>query len=172
MSILGKSYSSDCLLSFDAQLSVLAATQAFKRQRQTILDESETAFKLTSYLLSKDIVPDATKTRVIFSGLSRAEMTVAFMDAIEARIMVNPSVFDNIIELLKAHPNMNKFAEELLQFQSELCFNLHDIICKTRRPSHMSQQGETSINVHFVYCTSLEAASYMNQCRWNHERNN
>lgn len=119
MSILGKSYSTDCLMSFDAQLSVLAATQAFKRQRQSMIDESETAFKVTNYLLSQDIVPEATKTRVIFSGLSRAEMTVAFMDAIEARIMVDPSVFEKIIELLQAQPNMNKFAEELLQSQSE-----------------------------------------------------
>ena len=46
-------------------------------------------------------------------------MTVAFMDAIEARIMVDPSVFEKIIELLQAQPNMNKFAEELLQSQSE-----------------------------------------------------
>lgn len=120
LSILGKSYSTDCLMSFDAQLSVLAAAQAFKRQRQTIMDGSETAFKLTTYLLSRDVIPEATKTRVIFSGLSRAEKTVAFMDAIEARIMMDPSVFDSIIELLQADQNMSKFAEELVQSQSKL----------------------------------------------------
>ena len=106
-------------MSFNAQLSVLAATQAFKRARQTIAEGSETAFKVAKYLLSKDIIPDATKTRVLFSGLSRAEKTVAFMDAIEARIMMDPSLFDNIVELLRDDPNMKKFAEELQQYQSK-----------------------------------------------------
>lgn len=112
-------------MSFDAQLSVLAASQAFKRQRQTIVDGSEAAFKLTTYLLSRDIIPEATKTRVIYSGLSRAEKTVAFLDAIEARIMVDLSVFDKIINLLRADPNMHKFAEELVQSQSKLCFQIY-----------------------------------------------
>ena len=137
MSILGKSYSTDCLMSFDAQLSVLAATQAFKRQRQSMIDESETAFKVINYLLSQDIVPEATKTRVIFSGLSRAEMTVAFMDAIEARIMVDLSVFEKIIELLQAQPNMNKFAEELLNLRVSLCNTIQHI---------MIHLGNVSIN--------------------------
>lgn len=125
MSILGKSYSTNCLMSFDAQLSVLAATQAFKRQRQTIIEGSETAFKFTKYLLSKDIIPDATKTRVLFSGLSRAEKTVAFMDAIEARIMVDPAVFDTVVDLLQADPNMKKFAKELVQSQSKHYNRIH-----------------------------------------------
>lgn len=119
LSVLGKSYSTDCLMSFNAQLSVLAATQAFKKERQTIAEGSETAFKVAKYLLSKDIIPDATKTRVLFSGLSRAEKTVAFMDAIEARIMLDPSLFDNIVEVLQDDPNMKKFAEELQQYQSK-----------------------------------------------------
>ena len=119
LSVLGKSYSTDCLMTFNAQLSVLAATQAFKRERQTITEDSETAFKVAKYLLSKNVIPDATKTRVLFSGLSRAEKTVAFMDAIEARIMMDPSLFDNIIELLQDDPNMKKFAEELQQYQSK-----------------------------------------------------
>ena len=106
-------------MTFNAQLSVLAATQAFKRERQTITEDSETAFKVAKYLLSKNVIPDATKTRVLFSGLSRAEKTVAFMDAIEARIMMDPSLFDNIIELLQDDPNMKKFAEELQQYQSK-----------------------------------------------------
>ena len=109
-------------MSFDAQLSVLAASQAFKRQRQTIVDGSEVAFKLTTYLLTRDIIPEATKTRVIYSGLSRAEKTVAFLDAIEARIMVDPSVFDKIINLLRADQDMRKFAEELVQSQSKFYF--------------------------------------------------
>ena len=93
--------------------------QAFKKHRQTIVDGSEASFKLTSYLMSKDIIPDATKTRVIFSNLSGAEKTVAFMDAVEARIMVDPNVFDNIVDLLQADPDMGKFAEGLLQSHSE-----------------------------------------------------
>ena len=89
------------------------------------MDGSEEAFKLTTYLLSRDIIPEATKTRVIYSGLSRAEKTVAFLDAIEARIMVDLSVFDKIISLLRADPNMHKFAEELVQSQSKLCFQIY-----------------------------------------------
>ena len=119
LSVLGKSYSTDCLTSFNVQLSVLAAVQAFKRHRQTLVDGSEAAIKLTSYLMSKDIIPDATKTRVIFSSGSGAEKTVAFLDAVEARIMVDPNVFDHVVHLLQADPTMNKFAEELLKAHSE-----------------------------------------------------
>ena len=117
-------------MSFNSQLSVLTATQAFKRGRQTIAEGSETAFKVAKYLLSKDIIPDATKTRVLFSGLSRAEKTVAFMDAIEARIMMDPTIFDSIIELLRDDPNMKKLAEELQQYQSKLSvkFNVKRLV--------------------------------------------
>ena len=108
---------------------MLAATQAFKRERQTIAEESETAFKMAKYLLSKNVIPDATKTRVLFSGLSRAEKTVAFMDAIEARIMMDPSLFDSIVELLQDDSNMKKFAEELRQYQSKCCYYDNTIIC-------------------------------------------
>ena len=105
-------------MSVNAQLNVLVATQAFKRARQTFAEGGETAFKVAKYLLSKDIIPDATKTRVLFSGLSRAEKTVAFMDAIEARVMMDPNLFDNIVGLLQDDPIMKKFAEELQQHQS------------------------------------------------------
>lgn len=108
------------MITFNAQLSVLATAQAFKREREAIGEGSETASKVAKYLLSKDIIPDATKTRVLFSGLSQSEKTIAFMDAIEARIMIDSTLFDNIVEQLQAEPNMKMFAEDLLQYQSKI----------------------------------------------------
>ena len=42
------------------------------------------------------------------------------MDAIEARIMIDSTLFDNIVEQLQAEPNMKMFAEDLLQYQSKI----------------------------------------------------
>ena len=47
------------------------------------------------------------------------------MDAIEARIMVDPAVFDTVVDLLQADPNMKKFAKELVQSQSKHYNRIH-----------------------------------------------
>lgn len=103
----------DCLNASDNQTNPLAAYQAFKRHRVDIMNTGEAALKFFGQLFTRDVIPEATRTRVLFSGMSKSEKFVALVDAIEAQIITNPDVFQTIVSMLQSDPLMHTFGTKL-----------------------------------------------------------
>ena len=112
--LLRASNSLDGLNDGDSQINALAAHQAFKKHRADIMNTGDAAVQFFGQLLTKDVIPEATKTRVVFSGLSKSEKYVALVDAIEARIVTNPAVFQTMVTLLQSDPVMHTFGTKLM----------------------------------------------------------
>lgn len=100
-------------------LSVVAAAQAFKTHRHDLLQAVESAFQLVTHLILKDVLPEATQNRLLFSSLSKSEKNVALLDAIEARIMISPGVFHMLISLFQRDATLQKFAERMMNSYRE-----------------------------------------------------
>ena len=96
-------------------IHVLAASQAFTQHRLDLQGAIEDTAKLTHSLISNNIIPESTKRRLIVSGLSGFEISVALLDAVEARIRTHPKVFESFLDLLRGDIMLQSFAGQLLE---------------------------------------------------------
>ena len=62
----------------------------------------------------KDLLPEATKEKMLLPNLSRMERSVVVLDAIEARIMTNPGIFHTFITVLQKDTVLQRFAGSLI----------------------------------------------------------
>ena len=69
---------------------------------------------LLNYMTCKDLLPEATKEKVLLPNLSRMERSVVVLDAIEARIMTNPGIFHTFITVLQKDTVLQRFAGSLI----------------------------------------------------------
>ena len=120
---LHASNSADGLETYSNHFNALAAAQAFKHHRTDLLEVTEKSLQVVSYLLSNDVIPEATKSRVLFSNLSAFEKSEALFDAIEARITVYPEIFHSVVNLLETESSLKMLAAKLRKAYSK-SFNL------------------------------------------------
>ncbi len=91
----------------------MAAVQAFKTHRIDLLNVTDGALNIVSHLLSNEIIPEPTKARILFSNLPKLEKSEALLEAIEARIFINPDVFHTVVALLDTKQTLQKLAQKL-----------------------------------------------------------
>lgn len=103
----------DDLATYSNHFNALAAAQAFKHHRTDLLEVTEKSLQVVSYLLSNDVIPEATKSRIVFSNLSAFEKSEALFDAIEARITVYPEIFHTVVNLLESESSLKILAAKL-----------------------------------------------------------
>lgn len=108
------------------ELNAVACTQAFQRHRH---DLALVIDHLLSYMTCKDLLPESTKERVELPSLSRMERSVLVLDAIEARIIDNPSIFHTFITVLQKDSVLQRFAGSLIESYRksmiQMCFKYH-----------------------------------------------
>ncbi len=100
MSQLRSSDSLDGLANYSNHFNAMATVQAFKTHRADLLKIATSSLNVISHLLSNEIIPEPTKARIIFSNLPQSEKSEALLEAIEARIILNPDVFHTVVKLL------------------------------------------------------------------------
>ena len=92
-----------------------AAFQALKGHRGdlmvAILDNH--CLELASHLYAKDIIPRATVSTVSVVAKTKEEKNMALLDAIEARVLTNPSDFNALLDVLEADTVLHIFASRL-----------------------------------------------------------
>lgn len=113
MSQLRSSDSMDSLASYSNHFTGMAAVQAFKSHRSDLLNITDSALSAVTHLLSNEIIPEPTKARILFSSLPQLEKSEALLEAIEARILINPNVFHTIVKLLETEDKTRKLAQKL-----------------------------------------------------------
>jgi len=91
----------------------MAAVQAFKTHRVELIKVTESALAITTRFLSNEVIPDATKSRIIASNLPQSEKSEALFDAIEARILVDAQAFHSIVKLLEGEEKLVHLAKKL-----------------------------------------------------------
>ena len=98
-----------------SDIHILAASQAFAQLRHDLQGAIEDTTNLTHRLTSKNIIPESTKKRIIVSGLTGFEISIALLDAVEAGIQTHPRVFDSFLDLLQSDIMLQSFAGQLLE---------------------------------------------------------
>lgn len=129
MSQLHASNSVDGLESYSNHFNALAAAQAFKQHRDELLDVTENSLQVVSYLLASNVIPEATKSRVLFSNLTPFEKSEALFDAIEARITINPKIFHTVVNLLDSEVTLKMLAAKLLNSYSKCSYVVTSLKC-------------------------------------------
>ncbi len=107
MSQLRSSDSLDGIADYSNHFNAMATVQAFKTHRSDLLKVADSSLNIISHLLSNDIIPEPTKARILFSNLPQLEKSEALLEAIEARIIINPDVFHTIVKLLDTDHTRN-----------------------------------------------------------------
>ncbi len=113
LSQLRSTDSLDGLANYSNHFSAMAAVQAFKTHRIDLLNITDGALNTVSHLLSNEIIPEPTKARILFSNLPKLEKSEALLEAIEARILINPDVFHTVVALLDTKQTLQKLAQKL-----------------------------------------------------------
>ena len=94
------------------------AVQAFKRHRQDLLAAIENALQLFQHMTSRNFLTDSTRRRLL-AGPPTAEANVQLLDEIEQQLLINPSIFHSLVNLLQADRMLQSFASKLLDTYRE-----------------------------------------------------
>ena len=88
----------------------------------------ESAIYLINHMTAREILPEATKRRVVVSELSASDKNNALLDVIEARIRINPGIFHSLVSLLHGDSMMQQFGIRLLNsYRKLLPYKPHSI---------------------------------------------
>ena len=83
---------------------------------------------LTIDLYSNDVIPEATKNRVVVPSLTKEEKNMALLDAIEARIRTNPSDFWTLVTVLGKDIVLCTFATRLRETYRKCKLPIHALL--------------------------------------------
>lgn len=134
MSQLRSSDSLDGLTNYSNHFNSMAMVQAFKTHREDLLRVTNSSLGIISHLLSNEIIPEPTKARILFSNLLHLEKSEALLEAIEARIIINPDVFHTVVKLLDTD-NTQYLAQKLRSSFRKSC--LEKLVLYSLRVPHV-----------------------------------
>ena len=98
-----------------ANVNCDAASQAFKSHRKLLMEAilENHSVQLANDLYAEGMISPATKSELLVPGKTKEERNVTLLDAIEARILTNPSDFNTLLGILEADILLCLFADKL-----------------------------------------------------------
>ena len=98
-----------------ANINSDAACQAFKSHRQLLMVAilENHSVQLANDLYVEGMISSATKSELLVAVKTKEERNMTLLDAIEARIVTNPSDFNTLLDILEADIVLCTFADKL-----------------------------------------------------------
>ena len=116
------------LIRLPVTIDPVKAVSAFKSQRgelSTTIIHNDLITNIANKLFVKYIIPKKTFEEAINTSLSKTDRTVALLNAIEARIEVQPSDFTKFVDILDSESYFSTLIERLVHSYNSSCkFNI------------------------------------------------